>query len=374
MSIESPSLEPTLGPMLKAFTSPKLQLKNRLLMAPMTRHFSPNGVPGQNVVDYYRRRAEGDVGLIITEGTTVNHKASSNDTQVPNFHTDEALAGWQKVVDAVHQAGGKIAPQLWHMGCARKPATGPFPDYPTVTPSGLVLPGKKVGEPMSTMEIDSLVRAFAEAGGHAKRLGFDALEIHGAHGYLVDNFLWEGLNQRDDWYGGSRSKRSQFAVEIVQAIRQQVGEDFPIIFRFSQWKQQDYDARLASSPDELAEVLEPISNAGVDIFHCSTRRFWEPEFEGSTLNLAGWTRKLLNKPTITVGSVSLNEEFITTFRGGEAAAADINELLQRLDAEEFDLVAVGRALIANPDWLKRMQTGDVSALKTYDRSILAELV
>jgi 2,4-dienoyl-CoA reductase-like NADH-dependent reductase (Old Yellow Enzyme family) len=379
-TVEPQTLEPqtlesqALEPMLRAFTSPKLSLKNRLVMAPMTRQFSPDGVPGRNVVEYYRRRAEGEVALIITEGTTVNHKAASNDTKVPNFHTDEALAGWQEVVDAVHKAGGKIAPQLWHMGCARKPGTGPFPDYPTVTPSGLALPDKKVGDPMSTVEIDSLVRAFAEAGGNAKRLGFDALEIHGAHGYMVDNFLWEGLNQRDDRYGGSRSKRSQFAVEIVQAIRQEVGENFPIIFRFSQWKQQDYEARLANSPDELAEVLEPISNAGVDIFHCSTRRFWEPEFEGSTLNLAGWTKKLLNKPTITVGSVSLNEEFITTFRGGEAVAADINELLQRLEAEEFDLVAVGRALIANPDWLKRMQTGDVSALKTYDKSILAELV
>jgi 2,4-dienoyl-CoA reductase-like NADH-dependent reductase (Old Yellow Enzyme family) len=360
--------------LLEPFFSPKLKLKNRVVMAPMTRQFSPDGVPGQDVAEYYRLRAEGDVGLIITEGTTVNHKAASFDSRIPNFHTDEALAGWQNVVDRVHQAGGKIAPQLWHIGCARKPGTGPFPDYPSATPSGLALPGKPVGEPLTTAEIAQIVRAFGEAGANAKRLGFDALEIHGAHGYMVDNFLWEGLNQRDDKYGGSRLKRSQFAVEIVQAIRAEVGEDFPIIFRFSQWKQQDYTARLASSPDELAEVLAPISEAGVDIFHCSTRRFWEPEFAGSHLNLAGWTRKLLNKPVITVGSVSLNEEFIATFQGGEAAAADINELLNRLAADEFDLVAVGRALIANPDWVKLVAAGQMDALKTYDRAILAQLV
>ena len=139
----------TIDALLQPFSSPKLQLKNRVLMAPMTRQFSPDGVPGDNVVDYYRRRAEGDVALIITEGTTVNHKAASFDSKIPNFHTPEALAGWKKVVDAVHKAGGKIAPQLWHVGCARKPGTGPFPDYPSATPSGLALPGKLVGEPLS---------------------------------------------------------------------------------------------------------------------------------------------------------------------------------------------------------------------------------
>jgi len=360
--------------LFSAFIHPKLPLKNRVLMAPMTRQFSPDGVPGADVVEYYRRRAEGGVGLIITEGTTVNHKAASFESKIPNFYSEEALAGWAKVVEAVHQAGGKIAPQLWHIGCARKPGTGPFPDYPSATPSGMALPGKVVGEPLTSDEITQIVQAFADAAGNAKRIGFDAVEIHGAHGYLVDNFLWEGLNQRDDKYGGSRAKRSQFAVEIVQAIREQVGEDFPIIFRFSQWKQQDYNARLANTPEELLEILQPISDAGVDIFHCSTRRFWEPEFAGSDLNLAGWTRKLLNKPTITVGSVSLNEEFIATFMGGEAATADIGELISRLEQHEFDLVAVGRALIANPDWVKIVQAGEIDQLKTYDKSILAELV
>lgn len=364
----------TIDALLKPFNSPKLRLKNRVLMAPMTRQFSPDGVPGANVVDYYRRRAQGDVGLIITEGTTVGHKAASFDSKIPNFHTPEALAGWKKVVEAVHAAGGKIAPQLWHIGCARKPGTGPHPDYPSATPSGMALPGKMTGEPLSVEEIGEIVKAFAEAARNAKEIGFDAIEIHGAHGYMVDNFLWEGLNQRDDKYGGSRAKRSQFAVEIVQSIRAAVGEDFPIIFRFSQWKQQDYNARLATTPEELLEVLKPISDAGVDIFHCSTRRFWEPEFAGSDLNLAGWTKKLLNKPTITVGSVSLSEEFITTFVGGEATSADISELLRRLEKNEFDLVAVGRALIANPDWVKLVQAGTTDALRTYDKSILAELV
>jgi hypothetical protein len=177
-----------------------------------------------------------------------------------------------------------------------------------------------------------------------------------------------------DCVGSAADVFESIAAEIIAECRKEVGPDIPLILRFSQWKQQDYNARLANTPEELLEILQPISEAGVDIFHCSTRRFWEPEFAGSDLNLAGWTRKLLNKPTITVGSVSLNEEFIETFMGGEAQGVDISELLTRLDAKEFDLVAVGRALIANPDWVQLMQSGRHDELKTYDRAILAELI
>ncbi|MDT8427134.1 MAG: NADH:flavin oxidoreductase [Pseudomonadales bacterium] len=356
------------------FSHPKLTLKNRIVMAPMTRQFSPNGVPGANVVDYYRRRAAGDVGLIITEGTTVNHKGASSSTSIPNFHSEAALAGWAEVVRAVHQAGGKIAPQLWHVGSIRKPGEGPFPDYPSASPSGLLQPGKKVLKPLTIAEIDELIRAFAEAGRNAKALGFDALEIHGAHGYLIDSFFWEGTNQRSDRYGGSRTARSQFAADIVAAIRAEVGEDFPIILRFSQWKQQDFDSRLASTPEELAEVLAPLSAAGVDIFHCSSRRFWEPEFAGSSLNLAGWTKKLTGKPSISVGSVGLSEEFIATYREGTAEVADISELIKRMEAEEFDLIAVGRALLANPDWVQKIRDDQPDTLKTFSKDLLTELV
>jgi 2,4-dienoyl-CoA reductase-like NADH-dependent reductase (Old Yellow Enzyme family) len=135
-------------------------------------------------------------------------------------------------------------------------------------------------------------------------------------------------------------------------------------------------ARLVETPAELEAFLLPLSEAGVDIFHCSQRRFWEPEFEGSDLNLAGWTRKITGKPTITVGSVGLNADFIpapgeATFK--EAEPASIDELLSRLAAEEFDLVAVGRALIANADWANRIAQGDAEELKPYRKAMLAAL-
>lgn len=361
------------APLFRPFNHPKLTLPNRVVMAPMTRQFSPGGVPDEKVRDYYVRRAEGEVGLIITEGTTIPHQAASSAVQIPRFH-DEALEGWTQVVEAVHAAGGKIAPQLWHVGGIRKPGEGPCPDYPTVTPSGLLRPGKKVLEPLSNEEIDELIAAYTQSAVSARALGFDALELHGAHGYLIDNFFWEGTNVRDDEYGGSLVKRTRFACAIVESIRAEIGDDFPIILRFSQWKQQDFDARLAQDAEELEQFVAPLSNAGVDIFHCSTRRFWEPEFAGSDLNLAGWVKKLTGKPTISVGSVGLTEEFIATYREGTAEVAGIDELIKRMAADEFDLIAVGRALLANPDWAQLIRTGEMDKIRTFSKDLLTELV
>lgn len=360
-------------PLFRPFNHPKLQLPNRIVMAPMTRQFSPNGVPDEKVRDYYVRRAAGEVGLILTEGTTVPHKAASSGVQIPRFH-DEALEGWAEVVEAVHAAGGKIAPQLWHVGVIRKPGEGPYPDYPTVSPSGYLRPDKKVLEPVSNKEIDELIAAFTTAAANAKDLGFDALELHGAHGYLIDNFFWEGTNIRDDDFGGSLVKRTRFASAIVESIRAEIGDEFPVILRFSQWKQQDFEARLAPTEEDLEQFLAPLSAAGVDLFHCSTRRFWEPEFEGSDLNLAGWVKKLTGKPTISVGSVGLSEEFIATYRDGTAEVAGIDNLIDRMQAEEFDLIAVGRALLANPDWVQLIRAGEMDKIKTFSKDMLTELV
>ena len=138
---------------------------------------------------------------------------------------------------------------------------------------------------------------------------------------------------------------------------------------------QDFTARLALTPDELARFLEPLTAAGTDIFHCSTRRFWEPEFEGSTLNLAGWTKKLTGKPTITVGSVGLNgADFVQTFRTREdSEIGDLGELEARLERDEFDLVAVGRALLADPHWAIKVREGRFSDLAPFSASSLATL-
>jgi 2,4-dienoyl-CoA reductase-like NADH-dependent reductase (Old Yellow Enzyme family) len=362
--------------LLQPFALGSLSLPNRVVMAPMTRNFSPGNIPGDDVVEYYRLRAAGGTGLIITEGTCVGHIAASGYPDVPYFHGEERLAGWRRVAAAVHAEGGKIAPQLWHVGGMRKAGVPPEGDVPGYTPSGMIVPGKVNRHVMSQQDIDDVVAAFARAAADARSCGFDAVELHGAHGYLIDQFFWEGTNQRTDAYGGSMARRGRFAVEIIAAVRAAVGPDFPVIFRFSQWKQQDFNARLASTPEELEAFLAPLGAAGVDIFHCSTRRFWEPEFDGSDLNLAGWTKKLTGKPTIAVGSVGLNADFIpkpgeSTFR--EAEPASLDELLQRLQAGEFDLVAVGRALIANPDWVQLVQSDSLARMKAFRKEDLATL-
>ena len=129
------------------------------------------------------------------------------------------------------------------------------------------------------------------------------------------------------------------------------------------------------SPDALAAFLEPLTDAGVDVYHCSTRRYWEPEFDGSADNLAGWTKKLTGRPTITVGSIGLDADFVSTYASTETIGTrGIDDLVERLAAGEFDLVAVGRALIANADWADRVRRGDLKGLSTYDRGMLAALV
>jgi 2,4-dienoyl-CoA reductase-like NADH-dependent reductase (Old Yellow Enzyme family) len=359
--------------LFKPFFLKNLVLPNRIVMAPMTRSKSPEGIPGPDVAAYYRHRAEGGVGLIVTEGTYVPVPTAGFYPAVPHFYGEQSLAGWKRVVEEVHQAGGKIFPQLWHVGLTL--ASGGKIPSGAIGPSGLANRGEKITEPMTQQDIDDVVRAFGQAALSAKRLGFDGLEIHGAHGYLLDQFFWDGTNQRTDAYGGDLVARTRFAVEVIREVRSQVGPEFPICLRFSQWKQQDYNAKLAQSPEELERFLAPLTAAGVDLYHCSQRRFWEPEFEGSSLNLAGWTKKLTGKPTVTVGSITLNAEFTSTFRSSETAAATgIDELLERLEREEFDLVAIGRSLIVNPNWPQIIQRGAINELLPYQRDVLAQLI
>ncbi|QEU86402.1 NADH:flavin oxidoreductase [Streptomyces viridosporus] len=351
-----------------------LTVPNRIAMAPMTRQFSPGGVPGEDVVSYYSRRAAAGVGLIVTEGTYVGHPSAGQSDRVPRFHGEEQLAGWAKVAEAVHAAGGTIMPQLWHIGTVRRPGEPPFPDAPVLGPSGLRTDGTEGGRAMTRRDIDEVIGAFAEAAAAAERIGFDGVELHGAHGYLIDQFLWAGTNRRTDAYGGDPVARTKFAAEVVAAVREAVSPGFPVVFRYSQWKQDAYGARLAETPQELEAVLAPLAAAGVDAFHASTRRYWLPEFEGADLNLAGWTRKLTGRPALTVGSVGLDDgDFTRTFRGEGAGVSSLDNLLDRMERDEFDIVAVGRALLQDPHWAAKVLEGRFGELRSYDASALTFL-
>jgi 2,4-dienoyl-CoA reductase-like NADH-dependent reductase (Old Yellow Enzyme family) len=360
--------------LFQPFAFKGLTLRNRIVMAPMTRSFSPGGVATQDVAGYYRRRAEAEVGLIVSEGTGVDRPASLNDPNVPRFYGEKELAAWKTVIDDVHAVGGVMAPQLWHVGAVRTRHPEWTPPGPYDSPSGLSRPEKRFGEPMTDAEVADAVRAFAEAAAAAKQLGFDAVELHGAHGYLIDQFFWEGTNLRDDPYGGaSLVDRSRFAAEILREVRRAVGPDYPVILRISQWKQQNYEVKLAHTPHEMAAWLTTLTDAGADILHCSQRRFWEPEFEGSDLNFAGWAKKLTGAPTITVGSVGLSGEFIAAFGGEGSQPASLDELERRLERGEFDLVGVGRALLQDPNWALKVKDGRTEDLMPFERTALASL-
>jgi len=342
-------------------------LPNRVVMAPMTRSMSPGGVPGPDVAAYYRRRAEGGVGLIVTEGTYPPDAAAGFDPKVPRLYGEAALNGWRHVVEQVHAAGGHIFSQIWHLGMQISSGPPPAEGQHPVGPSGQYA--------MSQAEIDRAIHAYGQAAESARGVGFDGVELHAAHGYLVDQFFWEKTNHRTDGYGGSLENRTRFAAEVLREIRRRVGPEYPVALRFSQWKIDDYEAKIVTSPAELERFLQPLVDAGVDIFHCSTRRCWEPEFEGSHLNLAGWTKKLTGKPTITVGSITLGADVMTSFGSPEKVeVTGIEDVLDRLERGEFDLVAVGRALIANPNWASQIKAGAIADLRPFDRSVLAKLV
>ena len=368
-----------------------LTLSNRIVMAPMTRSFSPDGVPGEDVAAYYRRRAEGGTGLLITEGAGVDHpaalgEAGLGESDLPHLYGARALAGWTRVIDGVHAAGGKVIPQLWHQGVMRAQGTGPNPQAPSIRPSGLWGPSGRMTSceadyleqvraptpPASESEIQDVIDAYARSARHARELGFDGVAIHGAHGYLIDTFLWDETNRRDDAWGGDRRARTRFATEVVRAIRREAGEAMPIFFRFSQWKQQDFKARLASTPQELEEVLGPIADAGVDVFDGSVRYFDRAEFEGSPLNLSGWAKKLTGKLAMAVGGIGLDRGFYDSRRDGRAGGSDnISLLMARFRRGEFDLVAVGRALLNEPTWARKLRDGQ--ELPPFDDARLKEL-
>jgi 2,4-dienoyl-CoA reductase-like NADH-dependent reductase (Old Yellow Enzyme family) len=288
------------------------------------------------------------------------------------------------VVEAVHAAGCPIFPQLWHQGILRTLGSGRYPEAPSISPSGLwgplerqtsidpaMIPAEaQLAPPSSEAELDEIAEAYARSAGKAIALRFDGIAVHGAHGYLLDTFLWDETNCRADRWGGDRRARAGFAAEVVRRIRTTIGPDWPILFRFSQWKQQDFRARLAHSPQELEEVLGPLADAGVDIFDASARYFNRAEFDGSPLNLAGWAKKVTGKLSMAVGGIGTGAGYYDKDKP-LAATEFLEPLMERFARGEFDLIAVGRALIGDAGWAHKIRYGEPT--RPFDRDHLLTL-
>lgn len=372
--VAAPSID-ELAPLFEPLTIRGLTIPNRVVMSPMTRSFCPDNVPGPDVAAYYRRRIEGGTGLLITEAIGTDHPASVGDTglgeeNLPLFRGRATVDAWAKVVDGVHALGGKIIPQLWHQGPMRMPdgkapafsPSGYYGDPATADITYIEKARIISAAPMpvpTDEEIADVVAGFGRAARDAVAAGFDGLALHGAHGYLIDSFLWEETNRRGAPWGGNAVERTRFAVEVVKACRDAVGEERPIIFRFSQWKQQNFRARLAETPAELEAILGPIADAGVDLFDASVRFFNTPAFpDFGDLSLAGWAKKVTGKLTGAVGGIGLLKGKYDTDDAISEASNNLGLVMRRFEAGEFDVISVGRAILQDPHWVRKARTGE----------------
>jgi 2,4-dienoyl-CoA reductase-like NADH-dependent reductase (Old Yellow Enzyme family) len=358
------------SPLFTPFELGKLTLRNRFVMPAMQRGMCDEGAPKPELAAYYARRAQGGVPLIIGESAAIDHPSATMQPSAA-WLTARTAGAWGRCVDAVREQGGEMLLQLWHEGALRN-------DGQALSPSGRVHPGKPNGRAMTRDEMQAIGEGFVRSACVARDVGAAGVEVHCAHGYLLDQFLWHGSNVREDGYGGPDIEdRVRFPAEIVRAIRAECGPDFLISLRFSQWKEVDYGAKVAADPGELQRMTTILGDAGVDVLHCSTRRFWEAEWAGDGKNLAGWVKALSGLPTITVGSVGLDTDVMTTFMEakdpGSRVPEAIADLEARLAAGEFDLVAVGRALIGDPDFVRKLQAGEPGAIRTFARADLGKL-
>ena len=333
-----------------------LTLDNRILMAPLTRCMADdNLVPTQAMADYYARRA--DTGLIISEATIIRPDGQGY-PNTPGIFSAEQIAGWQNVTSAVHAKGGKIFAQLWHTGRVAHPHF--FGGEYVLAPSAKKVEGSvprmreltyTVPKPATAEEIEQLVTDYAQAAENAIEAGFDGVEIHGANGYLIDQFLHYSSNDREDEFGGTPENMARFPLAVVDAVVKQIGADRTAL-RVSPgaYFNIEGDERDRQVFDHFLTELEQreLAFLHIGIFDDSM----EFNYLGGTAS--NYVRNHYSKILVGVGSY-------TAETGSEAIRND-----------KFDLLAIGRPLIANPDYIKKVKKGE--ALVEYSDAMLAELV
>jgi 2,4-dienoyl-CoA reductase-like NADH-dependent reductase (Old Yellow Enzyme family) len=369
-----------------------LSLPNRVVMAPMTRSFCGDaGVPGPDVARYYAARAAAGTGLIFTEGTVIDMGPARGYLGVPGLFNDAQEAAWRTVTDAVHGAGGRIMVQLWHCGRLSHPrATG---GAQPLAPSAIPAQGVYVdaadpstfdghlayAEPkaMTQDDIDAVVASFAKAAARARRAGFDGVLFHGASGYLIHEFFNADSNRRADAYGGDAAARARFAADIVAASRHAVGADFPLLMGLSQFAVNDFAWQTWPDPKELAATLAVLKSAGVDGFHVAAHRIGTPAFapnaDAAQRGLAWHVRALSGLPVSAAGGVTYSTGIGESLMGVETQLTDPAEAADALRTGDADLIAVGRAMLANPDWAAKVRAGRWQDLKPFRREMLGEL-
>lgn len=330
----------------KLFESIKIgawNLQSRIAMAPMTRCFADDetGVVGEDVVEYYRKRAADGIGLIITEGIVVSPRGKGN-PKVPGLYTKEQIQGWKKVTDVVHQEGGTIIAQIWHVGrLSHHALTGNFPPQ---APSAIRAEGTvprfrqpyDIPEEMSIADIQELIGQFAQAARNAIEAGFDGVEIHGAHGYLIDQFNSDVSNHRTDRYGGDLVQRLTLTKEILQAVIDAIGTERTLI-RFSAHKSDNADYMWDDPELAIQTFVKTFREVGATMIHPSTMQFTRVIADGKTMHQL--VRKYWDGVIVGVGTL------------------DPMTAEQALRDGIIDVAAFGRPLVPNPDFIYRLKNG-----------------
>ncbi|MFS0841019.1 alkene reductase [Paenibacillus sp. 1P03SA] len=341
------------GPESKLFEPVKIgawSLQTRTAMAPMTRCFADDktGVVGDDVAEYYRKRAADGIGLIISEGIVVSPRGKGN-PGVPGLYTREQIDGWKKVTEGVHAEGGTIIAQIWHVGrlSHHEIAGGLPPQAPSaIRAEGNVARLRKpydTPEEMTLTDIQELVGQFAQAARNAIEAGFDGVEIHGAHGYLIDQFNSEASNRRTDRYGGDLAQRLTLTKEVLKAVIDAIGPERTLI-RFSAHKVDDPAYMWADPDSAIRTFTEAFREAGATMIHPSTMQFTRVLADGKTMHEL--VRKYWDGVIVGVGTL------------------DPQTAEQALAEGTIDLAAFGRPLIPNPDFIHRLKNGE--ALEEYD--------
>ena len=323
-------------------------LRNRIAMAPMTRCFADNetGVVGADVVEYYRKRAADGIGLIITEGIVISPRAKGN-PGVPGIYTQEQIDSWKPVTEAVHKEGGTIIAQIWHVGrMSHHEIIGGQMPQPTIAAEGNVPRFRKpfdMPEAMTLEEIQEVIDQYAQARENAIEAGFDGVEIHGAHGYLIDQFTYEFANKRTDKYGGDLKQRLTFMKEVTAAVIEAVGANKTLL-RFSAFK-GDNPTYMWENPEFAIETfINMFKEVGLTMIHPSTMNYTQEIADGK--NFHQLVRKYWDGTIVGVGNLNPKEA---------------EEALQE---GTIDVAAFGRTLIANPDFVHRIKHAE--SLVEYD--------
>lgn len=335
-------------------------LDNRIGVAPMTRtSATEEGLATEEMLSYYTKFARGGFGLVITEGVYTDDKYSQGYLNQPGIINSEQIQAWRKITDSIHQAGGKIFIQFMHAGAISQ---GNRFINETVGPSAVQPKGNKMkfygGEgpfslpkPLSKEEITDVIQSFVKSAKHAKEAGFDGIEIHGANGYLLDQFLTDYTNQRNDEYGGSTENRVRLLVEISHAVREAVGQALTVGMRISQGKVNDYFHKWADREHDAEIIFGRLGQTGLDYIHVTEFEAWQPAFEDG-VTLVALAKKYSQLPIIANGSLH-----------------DLESAKSIIANKDADVITLGRGALANGDWVNKVRNGEPLAEFNPDQTL-----